>query len=423
MGAVEISDPHQDVGRAVDYHQKHLAGSEQVNVDRALLEKIAALEEGRVTEAVAAGTPYQNVSRRKYYQSEGRTLGWIGQLSDHYGLLGKPVDEKTFETLLRGQDPQGIQHIRKYADSDPFSDSAWSGRLQYALNGALKRKRLSTEPAAILRDIPAGAKRPVRAPAEVRNNEVDFAAVRNAPVNPDHAAPRRKPQYKPKPGEFDANAIDIRDLWRDLGGGRLTKDGRGRAFWRDGKDFNVSVGKKGNNFKDFVSGEGGGTIHLAALAWGVSDSDAAKRLREEYGAGNGLTPAVLRTPDPKPEPVQNVSAEHIARLKEMQAVALEYFQGKLESPGGKPVADYLDGRKVSAAVRDHFQLGATDWTNGLTAKLQAAGYTDQELRDSGLVREREGEFYDRWHGRLMIPIHDKDGELVGFAGRRIPTYG
>jgi DNA primase catalytic core len=420
VGSVEISKPHQDVPRLIEYHRKHLAGQDQINYDRALLNAIAALEEGRAVESPAVAGAGIGVggyaSPKRYYQQEGRTLGWHGHLAAHYDLIGKPVDDRTFEMLGRGQDPQGVQHIRKYADSDPFSESAWKGRLKWTTGEAWKRK--TEKQTALLREIAPGAKRPAREPAQARNLDADFAAARNAASTDEEARSRRKPKYQPKAGEFDANAIDIRELWHDLGGGRLTKDGRGRAFWRDGKDFNVSVGKKGNNFKDFVSGEGGGTIHLAALAWGGSDWDAAKRLREEYGAGNGLTPAVVRAPDPKPEPAQNVSPEHIARLKRMHAIAAEHFQAKLAAHSGASVSAYLDGRSVSAAVRKHFRLGASDSSDDLARKLEK-DFTAEELKDSQLVYWRDGQWRDKFKDRLMIPIWDRQGDVVAFAGRKL----
>ena len=49
--------------------------------------------------------------------------------------------------------------------------------------------------------------------------------------------------------------------------------------------------------------------------------------------------------------------------------------------------------------------------------MRAKGYTDQELRDAGLVSEKNGRIYDRFRNRLMFPIIDVRGNVIGFGGR------
>ena len=65
-----------------------------------------------------------------------------------------------------------------------------------------------------------------------------------------------------------------------------------------------------------------------------------------------------------------------------------------------------------------FGIGfAPDSWNGLIMAMKAKGYTEQELKDAGLVSEKGGRIYDRFRNRLMFPIIDVRGNIIGFGGR------
>jgi len=68
--------------------------------------------------------------------------------------------------------------------------------------------------------------------------------------------------------------LSIVDAWVAVGGGELRHD-RGRAFWRDGGDFNVAINKDKGVWHDFVTGEGGNTVGLVSTALNMSPGDAA----------------------------------------------------------------------------------------------------------------------------------------------------
>lgn len=115
------------------------------------------------------------------------------------------------------------------------------------------------------------------------------------------------------------------------------------------------------------------------------------------------------------------------RLREACSQALDqYHRLLLRSPAAAAARDYLKGRGFDTTVAQAFQLG---WSppdgRFLCGQLLAAGFTERELLDAGLAREREGGggIYDTFRGRLMIPIHDAAGHAIGFGARTLEPGG
>ncbi|MEX2480498.1 MAG: DNA primase [Gammaproteobacteria bacterium] len=80
---------------------------------------------------------------------------------------------------------------------------------------------------------------------------------------------------------------------------------------------------------------------------------------------------------------------------------------------------YLKGRGITGEVAKQFRLGfAPDGWRNLYDALSAAGISDERLERAGLIIKRDrGGFYDRFRDRIMFPIHDRRGRVVGFGGR------
>lgn len=110
------------------------------------------------------------------------------------------------------------------------------------------------------------------------------------------------------------------------------------------------------------------------------------------------------------------------RLFEINSAAATYFSHLLlNSKEGQAARDYLKKREISAQSIELFGLGyALDSWDALFNHLTGKGrYTPQELVTAGLVGEREnnGGFYDRFRGRVIFPIRNRQGEIIAFGGR------
>ena len=101
--------------------------------------------------------------------------------------------------------------------------------------------------------------------------------------------------------------------------------------------------------------------------------------------------------------------------------AAAFFREQLaESPTAQFVRDYAAERGLDATALERFQLGfAPDSWDSLRTNLNKLGYNDEDLSAAGLLRSRDDRFYDVFRNRLMFPIADRRGDIVGFGGRAL----
>jgi DNA primase len=119
------------------------------------------------------------------------------------------------------------------------------------------------------------------------------------------------------------------------------------------------------------------------------------------------------------------------KLLDIVAVAATYFHELLlKSPQASSVRDYLAGRGLETDIIHQFQLGyALDQWEGLKSYLLQKGYAETDMLAAGLLIERDNNLpgYDRFRDRLIIPIRDIRGQVIGFGARalheqQVPKY-
>ncbi|HWR71133.1 MAG TPA: DNA primase, partial [Dehalococcoidia bacterium] len=111
------------------------------------------------------------------------------------------------------------------------------------------------------------------------------------------------------------------------------------------------------------------------------------------------------------------------RLKEINEAAADYYHNLLfHSSGGQRTREYLVRRGVSEKTMRQFLIGySQDSWDSLRLELLKRGYHENELSAAGLLVEKEKEAgsYDRFRNRLMFPIRDAGGRVVGFGARAL----
>lgn len=161
----------------------------------------------------------------------------------------------------------------------------------------------------------------------------------------------------------------------------------------------------------FGCGKGGDIFAFVMEMEGLEFVDALKMLARKAGVQ-------LRAPA---NPEQQSKR---AKLLEILELTAEFFhQSLLKSKSGQAVRDYLTQRKVSAESIESFKLGySPNLWDALSNFLHKKSYSDQDILDAGLIIKRENKsgFYDRFRNRLMFPIADGQGNIVGFGGRIMP---
>lgn len=107
------------------------------------------------------------------------------------------------------------------------------------------------------------------------------------------------------------------------------------------------------------------------------------------------------------------------RLLSLNRDAARYYYDVLQSPDGAAVQAYLNRRQIRRPVAVRFGMGAArDGWDFLMKSMLEKGYTKQELLKAGLiVQNKNGGFYDKFRNRLILPVVDIRGDVVGFGSR------
>ncbi len=195
---------------------------------------------------------------------------------------------------------------------------------------------------------------------------------------------------------------------RNAGGGNL----KGICPFHDEKSPSLSVSASRGLFHCFGCSAGGDVIRFVERIEHLSFGEAVESLASRAGIQ-------LRYAEGGSGP-QRPSGQR-ARLVEAHALAAAFYTEQLAGPEAAPAREFLSGRGFDAAASAQFGCGyAPGGWDGLTKHLLGRGFKPAELTLAGLTRESaRGSLVDRFHRRLLWPIRDVGGEVVGFGARRI----
>ena len=174
------------------------------------------------------------------------------------------------------------------------------------------------------------------------------------------------------------------------------------------KTPSFSVAPDKGIFYCFGCHKGGGVINFEMEIEGLSYGDAVRALAKRAG---------LEVPEDEQYQSRYRQQE---RLWALHKEAARFFHSCLYAPMGAPALEYARNRGMSQTTLTKFGIGyAPDSWSDLVDAMRKKGYTDQELRDSGLVTvsKKNGNLFDRFRDRLMFPIIDVRGNVIGFGGR------
>jgi DNA primase len=195
---------------------------------------------------------------------------------------------------------------------------------------------------------------------------------------------------------------------RNAGGGNL----KGLCPFHDEKSPSFQVSPSKGLFHCFGCQEGGDTITFVMKVDHLSFSEAVERLAGQAGITlryeeGGYNPAHQR-------------GERI-RLVEAHKIAADWYVEQLATSAEADTGrKFLAERGFDQSAAEHFSVGYSPqgWDH-LTRYLRGKGFTDKELLLSGLSQEGRRGPIDRFRGRLMWPIRDIGGDVVGFGARKL----
>jgi DNA primase len=192
---------------------------------------------------------------------------------------------------------------------------------------------------------------------------------------------------------------------------RQGTDWRGPCPFHQGTHRNFSVSPKKAMYYCFVCHEGGDVFNFLTKRLGVDWPTAVKMVAEKSGI-EVVETSSRRNPEEK---------DDREPYWEVNGAAAEYFRRTLwEDDLGEGARSYIDERGVSRELADRVGLGFAPREIGLMRSyLNTLGFDDERLVDAGLLVTPEGatEPRPRFRGRLIFPIYDVSGRVVGFGGR------
>ncbi len=187
---------------------------------------------------------------------------------------------------------------------------------------------------------------------------------------------------------------------------------KGRSFWglcpfHSEKTPSFSVDPDKQIYKCFGCDRGGDVITFVMDKKGFSFAEAITELALKAG--------ITLEPD-KRQPSSDKKIYY-----EANKAAMTFFEQQLNSIKGEDARGYLSGRGISENTTRSFHIGfAPDTWDSLTTFLQRRGIPQAAAEKAGLIAPRKGSgFYDRFRGRVIFPIIDLSGEVIGFGGRII----
>ena len=204
-----------------------------------------------------------------------------------------------------------------------------------------------------------------------------------------------------------ADVIGEHVTLRNAGGGSL----KGLCPFHDERSPSFNVTPARGFWHCFGCGEGGDGISFVQKIDHLSFTEAVERLAARanyelhYEQGGSA---------PRAQQGQR------ARLVEAHRLAAQYFAEQLTSPEAVAGRRFLDERGFDSSSALHFGVGyAPNSWESLVKHLRAKGFSDDELTTGGLASRGQRGIIDRFRGRLMWPIRDVTGDVVGFGARKL----
>ncbi|MDO5864032.1 MULTISPECIES: DNA primase [Paenarthrobacter] len=187
---------------------------------------------------------------------------------------------------------------------------------------------------------------------------------------------------------------------------------KGLCPFHDERSPSFTVRPQAGRYHCFGCGEDGDAISFIQKMDHSSFHEAVEKLAARIGYE-------LRYEDGGTGPSREEVGKR-QRLLDAHKIADEFFRAQLLTPGAGEARSFLDGRGFDRAAAEHFGVGyAPQGWDALLKHLRGRGFTDAELKLTGMFSEGNRGIYDRFRGRLIWPIRDIAGDTIGFGARKL----
>lgn len=194
---------------------------------------------------------------------------------------------------------------------------------------------------------------------------------------------------------------------RPAGGGSM----KGLCPFHDERGPSFHVTPSRGMFYCFGCGEGGDVISFLQKIDHVSFAEAVEKLAGRFGVTLRYVEGTAAV---------NRQAGQRTRLVEAHKVAAAFYVEQLQTPEAQIGRTFLADRGFGDAAIKHFGVGyAPKSWDSLLKHLRGKGFSDAEIQAGGLVSQGNRGIYDRFRGRLVWPIRDAGGDVIGFGARKL----
>ena len=191
---------------------------------------------------------------------------------------------------------------------------------------------------------------------------------------------------------------------------------KGRNFWapcpfHDDSNPSLSVNPEKRIWKCWVCGFGGTEINFVQRYEKITYFEALKKVAEINGYNDERLQGFV-----KQKPVDEKKVPLLKALNDLTV----YYQYALNTEEGKEGLDYFESRNLDANCRAKYRLGYSFKDGKATCDfLQSKGHSLKTIDDIGIAALSNGNYVDKSAGRVIFPICDADGNVIGYSARRL----
>lgn len=174
--------------------------------------------------------------------------------------------------------------------------------------------------------------------------------------------------------------------------------------FHDDHNPSMSVSPEKGVYKCFVCGNAGNVFNFVMEYEKVSFYEAVKIVADKIGVSIDISSSKKENTKKSP-------------LYDIYNIAYKFYQNNLNTVYGKDAKKYLLNRKIDEDVIKNFNIGLSLSDSELCNALKAKGFKDDDIVSSGVAVQNGNNIYDIYKNRIMFPLYDLEGNVVGFSGR------